>query len=264
MKYFKPLNAINCGIGGDKVQNVLWRCNNLPSSPSIQNVVIMCGTNNINHDSVEDIVDGIIDVVLSFKNKFHHCDIFVCGIIPRDENWSINRVHINEINNYLRYKCNLFNTKFLDQIDWTLLNGSLNPEYFYSDKLHLIEKGNTKLAELIYKSINPNISYNNNASISTKLFISKPVFNLNQEDFPPLPCSRINVRKHVRPVSWSNPVRPVNYNNFIHTVSYSKPVCSVNHGKPVCSVHHSKPVRPVSYSNPVRPVNHSKPVRSSW
>ena len=24
MRYFKPLNAINCGIGGGRVENILW------------------------------------------------------------------------------------------------------------------------------------------------------------------------------------------------------------------------------------------------
>ena len=51
-RYFKPLNAINCGIGGDRVENILWRCKNLPSSTNLQNAVIMCGTNNIQHSSV--------------------------------------------------------------------------------------------------------------------------------------------------------------------------------------------------------------------
>ena len=39
--YFKPLNVINCGIGGDRIQNVLWRSNKLPSSFYFQNVVIL-------------------------------------------------------------------------------------------------------------------------------------------------------------------------------------------------------------------------------
>ena len=42
-RYFQPLNAINCGMGGDRVQNTLWRCHNLPSSRHPQNAVIMCG-----------------------------------------------------------------------------------------------------------------------------------------------------------------------------------------------------------------------------
>ena len=61
-RYFKPLNAINCGIGGNRVQNILRRCQHLPSSPRLQNAVIMCGTNNIQHNSVEDIVDRIVEI----------------------------------------------------------------------------------------------------------------------------------------------------------------------------------------------------------
>ena len=34
-RYFKSLSAINCGIGGDRVENILWRCQNLPSSPHV-------------------------------------------------------------------------------------------------------------------------------------------------------------------------------------------------------------------------------------
>ena len=39
-RYLKLLNAINCGIGGDRRQNILWRCQNLPSSPHLQSAVI--------------------------------------------------------------------------------------------------------------------------------------------------------------------------------------------------------------------------------
>ena len=84
-RYCKPSNAINCGIGGDRVQNILWRCQNLPSSPYLQNV-IMCGTNNIQHNSVEDIMDGIVEIALSLRRKYHPIAIFVCGVLPRDNN----------------------------------------------------------------------------------------------------------------------------------------------------------------------------------
>ena len=33
--------------------------------------------------------------------------------------------------------------------DWTLANGSLNSELFYTDKIHLVEKGNSKLSKPI-------------------------------------------------------------------------------------------------------------------
>ena len=68
-RYFKPVNAINCGIDGDRIQNALWRSHNLPSSSSFQNAVILCGTNNIQRDLSEDTVDGILEIALTLKNK---------------------------------------------------------------------------------------------------------------------------------------------------------------------------------------------------
>ena len=41
------LNAIDYGISGDKVQTILWRCQNLPLTSNLQNYVIMCATNSI-------------------------------------------------------------------------------------------------------------------------------------------------------------------------------------------------------------------------
>ena len=43
-KYLEPLNTLNCDLGGDRVQNVLWRAHNFPVIS--KNVVILCGTNN--------------------------------------------------------------------------------------------------------------------------------------------------------------------------------------------------------------------------
>ena len=57
--FFKPIDTLNCGIGGDKVQKVLWREQNLPISTSLTNVVILGSANNLQEDSLGDIVDGI-------------------------------------------------------------------------------------------------------------------------------------------------------------------------------------------------------------
>ena len=89
-RHFKPLNAINCGIDGDRIQNVLWHSNNLPSSPNFQNAVILCDTNNIQRDSSEDIVDGILQITLTLRTKYNHLNIVICCLPPHDENWSVN------------------------------------------------------------------------------------------------------------------------------------------------------------------------------
>ena len=185
-RYFKPLSAINCGIGGDRVmmmmmnclcdmvdqrkalslisswdhcqrssplrisgmpraglepaQNILWGCQNSTSSPHLQNAVIMFGTNNIQHNSVEDTVDGIVEIALSLRRKHHPIAIFLCDLLPRDNNWSISRICIDKINNYLYCKSKLNGINFINQIDWTLQDGSLKPNLFYAAKLHFIEK----------------------------------------------------------------------------------------------------------------------------
>ena len=64
-------NTLNCDIGGDKVQNVLWRAHNLPAVKNIKNVVILCVSNNLHLDAPEDIADGIIKIAFNFYKALH-------------------------------------------------------------------------------------------------------------------------------------------------------------------------------------------------
>ena len=66
------------------MQNVLWRVQNLLISSSLKNAVILCGTNNLQQDSPEDIVDGIIEIGHCFKKRRHHINIFICELLRRD------------------------------------------------------------------------------------------------------------------------------------------------------------------------------------
>ena len=233
-KYFQPFNTVNCGIGGDKVQNVLWRCNNFPPSLSVKNIVVMCGTNNIQHDSVEDITGGIIDISSQLRRIYKNSNVIVCGLLPRDESWSVNRVYIKELNEYLHHKCNFIGVTFIDQIDWTSQNGSLKSNLYYDDNLHLIEEGNAKLAALIYKHINPPVCNNNSVSVATKLFPRNIDFYLSDEDFPPIQhntaLKKISDDRIVKYVNKSicNPVRSVCKSTVSKRVSgnvhVSKPV----------------------------------------
>ena len=164
-RYFKPLNAINYGIGGDRIQIVLWRSNNLPSSTSFQNAVILCTRSNIQGDSSEDIVDGILEIALILRRTYNHLNIAVCGLLPYDGNWSVNRIYIREINDYLSYKCDLNGVRFIKPNDWTLRNGFLKDSLYDFDNLHLIKDGNIKLSKSIVNIIKPNSKTTENVSI---------------------------------------------------------------------------------------------------
>ena len=104
-KYLEPLKTLNCGIGEDRVQNVLWRAQNLPVIPSLRNVVILCGTNNLFQNSPEDIADDVMEISETFQSKYNSISIVIGGIIPGDASWSINRVFLKEVNEILKEKC---------------------------------------------------------------------------------------------------------------------------------------------------------------
>ena len=67
--FFKPLNAFNCGIGGDRMQHVLWRAHDLRRFSSLRNVIISCGTNNLYQDLPEDIANGLIKNIQLFQTR---------------------------------------------------------------------------------------------------------------------------------------------------------------------------------------------------
>ena len=120
----------------------------------MKNAVILSGTNNLQQDSPEDIVVGIIENGHCFKKRHYHITIFICGLLPHDECTSVNRVYIIETNKILKVKCLLNKFFFIDQDTyWTHPNGCLNSDMFYLDKLHLVEKENLVLAKSIYRSI---------------------------------------------------------------------------------------------------------------
>ena len=75
-------------------------------------------------------------------------------MLPRDASWSINRVLIKEVNQILKANCSKSFFIYIGYDScWTFANGSLNPDLFFSDNVHLVEKGNLKLAESIFISI---------------------------------------------------------------------------------------------------------------
>ena len=102
-KYLEPLKTLNYCIGGDRVQNVLWRVQNLPVISSLKNVVILCGTNNLLQDSPQNIADSVIEISVTFQSKYNSINIAIGGIHPGDASWSIiNLVLIKEVNEILK------------------------------------------------------------------------------------------------------------------------------------------------------------------
>ena len=92
--------AVNCGIAGDKVENTLWRVENLALPCGIEYAVIICGTNNIDYNKASSIVNGLLCVALKLVSKSVE-RAKISGILPRDFVNTIIRNKIKEVNGLL-------------------------------------------------------------------------------------------------------------------------------------------------------------------
>ena len=118
------------------------------------NKKVQCGTNNISTESLRDIADCIVDVGTVFRKKSNTVNIIICGLIPCDECWSVNRLLINKVNDILKYDCHKNGFAFIVQDHgWILSNGPFDCFPFYEDSLHLVKKGNVKLAKSIVSTV---------------------------------------------------------------------------------------------------------------
>ena len=99
--------TINLEIRGDRVENVLWRINDIVLPKSIRSVVIHCGTNNIDKNSSNEISVGVVtrSISRSISHRYPNNKIIVSGLLPRDFHWSTRRVKINKTNDYLKDYC---------------------------------------------------------------------------------------------------------------------------------------------------------------
>ena len=91
----------NLGIGGDKVENVLWRIRNgeLPRHSKL--IVVHVGTNNIQRDSPNDIVCGLKNICHAIQHSAPLASVCISTILPRCCS-SVNKQKILETNAVLR------------------------------------------------------------------------------------------------------------------------------------------------------------------
>ena len=177
---------MNFGVGGNKIQHVLWCVLNLPVFSNLKNVDVLCRSSNLLLASPKDVVDGVLGIARSFKANCSCNNVIICGILPCDDSWSVNWVSIKKVNQILKLKCYKSFFTFVSYSScWTLANGSLYADLYCSDRLHLAEKGNLKLTQSIFNSIEVSNdvicwNHNNEFSKSYKMAVS---FKLNNAEF---------------------------------------------------------------------------------
>lgn len=138
-----PLKAANFGISGDTTQGVLWRMQNGELEGfKAKLIVLMLGTNNINRNPNDEIVDGDRLIVEEFKKRQPQTKVLILGIFPRNADpASAFRATIKEINGKLEKLADNRQVFYMD-IGGKFLtaDGTLTTEIM-NDGLHPTAKG---------------------------------------------------------------------------------------------------------------------------
>jgi|GEM_PF-78616 len=150
-KLAQSYSIINLGIGGDKIENLLWRISDLDwNSIEPKIIVVMIGTNNISHENntPQQIYKGIIETTEKLHHLAPNSKIILFNIFPRGDN----------SNNPNRKIAKSINTE-LEAVSWpphvhyhTFWNELLEPDGSISsillpDTRHLSAKGFEQWAE---------------------------------------------------------------------------------------------------------------------
>ena len=154
-KYFGDFKPANFGIAGDTTQGVLWRMQNGELEGfKAKLIVLMLGTNNINRNPVDEIVDGDRLIIEEFKKRQPQAKVLVLGIFPRNADPANSlRATIKEINAGLAKLADGKQVSYMDIGDKFLTpDGTLSTEVM-ADGLHPTAKGYQIWADAIIDKV---------------------------------------------------------------------------------------------------------------
>ncbi len=151
-EYFKPMGALNFGVSGDTVQNVLYRITEgkqLACRPRV--IVLMIGTNNLHlapAATPEQIAQGVDDLLRIIRKELPDTRVLLLGLLPRKGNFPIETVNAGLKKVAASFK-STGKVTFLD-VSSALLRGKkeVDPTIF-RDGLHLSPLGYKLFAEAI-------------------------------------------------------------------------------------------------------------------
>lgn len=142
---YKPIGAVNYGIGGDSTRQVLWRIQNGEVdgiSPKL--VVLKIGTNNLyddfNSGNEAEIAEGITTVVKTLRTKLPNTKVLLLGLLPRQNEWFSNR--IKKVNDVISKLDDGKSVRYLDMSpQFQTEIGKVKKELYVGDQLHLAKPG---------------------------------------------------------------------------------------------------------------------------
>lgn len=147
-QHFVPMHCLNFSIRTDRTQNILWRLQN----GELENVrpkavVLHAGTNNIG-DTAEEVVEGILELVRTIRQKLSDVYIILPTLLPRGQQPNSLRDKNDQVNRLLREHCVGINKVQIVAIDGGLIqsDGTISHHDMF-DYLNLTNVGCKKVFE---------------------------------------------------------------------------------------------------------------------
>ncbi|MCH2163010.1 MAG: GDSL-type esterase/lipase family protein, partial [Phycisphaerales bacterium] len=153
------LAVANQGISGDRTQHLLWRLDNSALGGRCPEfIAVMIGTNNLPHDSDEDIILGIEEVARRIRAACPESTLLLHAIPPRGhDSTDAMRGKVLRANTSIRTLADRDRVEWVDP--WTEAvaeDGTLNPKVMAGDGVHLAPGGYRAWAMALRRQIAPN------------------------------------------------------------------------------------------------------------
>jgi lysophospholipase L1-like esterase len=154
-QHIAPLKAANFGIAGDTTQGVLWRMQNGELEGFKAKLIVhMLGTNNINRNPVDEIVDGNRLILEEYRKRQPQAKVLLLGIFPRTpEPTNPIRATIKEINSKLAKLADNKQVFFMDIGDKFLTADGVLSKEVMPDGLHPSAEGYQIWADAIMPTV---------------------------------------------------------------------------------------------------------------
>ncbi|HLT50514.1 MAG TPA: SGNH/GDSL hydrolase family protein [Arenibacter sp.] len=147
---FGNLKVRNFGFGWDRIENALWRVyHDELDGISLDQVVLMIGTNNEHLNTDEEIVGGLEHLIKAVRQRQPKARILMIGLLPRVGK----ETRISKLNGQIKDMASFVNVDYAD-IGRVLLGKDQKIEAtLFSDGLHPNSKGYSVLGKALREAL---------------------------------------------------------------------------------------------------------------
>lgn len=149
-KLFKGHTVRNMGFGWDRIENALWRIyHGELDGYKAKKVFLLMGTNNLDRNDDDEIVDGILSLVRAVRSHQPEAKIYVCGILPRA--WA--ETHVRMVNELLQRRLIGADATYVDMTPEVVQPDGRVINELFIDGLHPNEEGYARMAKMMEQAV---------------------------------------------------------------------------------------------------------------